>query len=56
MKNKKLLATVLLPLGLMQTFAGWFAAKDTVGPIIELLQTDKIPEQRRSGFRDNKNT
>ncbi|NCP67587.1 hypothetical protein GW756_04935 [bacterium] len=53
MKNKKkLLATVLLPLGLGQTISPWFSSLGGENIITEILKVEKIPENRRGISRE----
>ncbi len=54
MKNKKLLAAVLLPLSLVQTVSAWFADNETKDVILELLAAEKVPDMRRIGQKEHK--
>lgn len=53
MKNKKLLAILLLPLSLSQTISAWFASEDNQELIFKILNYEKTLESRRSSLREN---
>lgn len=53
MKNKKLLAILLLPLSLTQTISAWFASEDNRDLIFKILNYEKTVESRRSSPKEN---